>query len=102
MSSSKVLIALFLFVLSLPAGFSATDPAVPAASPASTAPAVPLGVAMVANSADSITLAWYRSPNDDAKAYNVYSSATKDGVFTKLATVTERTTPHDKLTAGTT
>jgi hypothetical protein len=55
--------AALVFLLSVvvaAAGFSQVEaPAVPAA---------PLGVAMVANSADSITLAWYRAPNNDAKA----------------------------------
>jgi fibronectin type III domain protein len=92
MNSSKAITVLFLLsvVVAVPTGVSAP------------APPVPLGVAMAANSSDSITLAWYRSPNDEAKAYNVYSSATKDGVFTEIATVTERTATHTKLTAGTT
>ena len=59
-------------------------------------PAVPLGLAMVANSPDSITLSWYSSPNNDATAYNVYTSATKDGEFTRFATVKERTATHKK------
>ncbi|MDQ3814812.1 MAG: RICIN domain-containing protein [Armatimonadota bacterium] len=96
-----------------PAGSAATPPTTPAATPpagttdaptvaAATLPAVPLGLAMVANSPDSITLAWYRSPNNDATGYNVYTSATKDGTYTRLATVTERTATHKNLTADTT
>ena len=54
-------------------------------------PAVPLGVEMTANSADSITLAWYRSANNDATAWNVYSSDTAEGVYVHITTVTERT-----------
>lgn len=61
------------------------------------APDAPLGAAMVANSPDSITLAWYRAPKNDATSYNVYTSSGKDGPFTKFATVTERTAIHAKL-----
>ena len=64
------------------------------------APAVPLGLAMMANSPTSITLGWYRSTKEDAKAYNVYVSDKADGVFTRLATVSERIATHSKLTAG--
>ncbi len=72
-----------------------------AASAAPALPAVPLGVAMTANSADSITLSWYRAPNNDATGYNVYASTTKDGEYKRIATVTERTATHSKLTADT-
>ena len=84
------------------------DPAAPANQAASVAapdapaiPAPPIGVAMVANSADSITLAWYRAPKNDASAYNVYASATKDGTYKRIATVAERTATHGKLPADT-
>ena len=85
-------------------GFSqaSTPPSSQSAAPGPAVPAVPLGLAMVANSADSITLAWYRAPNNDAKSYTVYSSATKDGTFTRVADVTERTVTIKKLPAGTT
>ncbi len=66
------------------------------AAPAAT-PDAPLGVAMVANSPDSITLAWYRAPKNDATSYNVYTSPEKDGNFTNFATVTDRTAVHTKL-----
>ncbi|HSI08225.1 MAG: fibronectin type III domain-containing protein [Rariglobus sp.] len=82
-----------------PAPAASATPGAPSAPPV---PAVPLGVAMVANSADSITLAWYRAPNNDAKVYTVYSSATKDGTFTRVADVTERTSTIKKLSPGTT
>ena len=64
--------------------------------------AVPLGLAMVANSPNSITLEWYRSPNNDATGYNVYVSDKPDGVFKRFATVTERTATHGNLVSGTT
>ena len=79
---------LFSIVLAMPSGWAA-------------APAVPRGLAMVANSADSITLAWYRPVADDAKSYHVYASDKSDGTFKRIATVTERTATHGKLTAGT-
>ena len=81
-------LCLLASVLAIPSGWAA-------------APAVPLGVAMVANSADSITLAWYRPVADDAKSYHVYASDKSDGTFKRIATVTERTATHGKLTAGT-
>src|SRR5437667_12622516 len=84
MISSKVITALLLLSVAV----------------ALAAPSVPLGLAMVANSPDSIRLAWYRPPTDDAKAYNVYASDKADGVFTKVSTVTERTATHTKLAAG--
>lgn len=74
----------------------------PVVSASVVATPVPTGLAMTANSADSITLAWYRAPNNDAKAYTVYSSATKDGAFTRVADVTERAATIKKLTPGTT
>ena len=91
MRSPRIAVLFLLVVaVAVPSGFAAK------------APSVPLGVAMVANSPDSITLAWYRSPNDDAKSWNVYASDKADGVFTKVATVTERTATHGKLTPDTT
>ncbi len=65
-------------------------------------PAVPLGLAMTANAADSITLTWYRPAADDVKSYAVFFSDNKDGPFTRLATVTERTAIHSRLKPGTT
>ncbi|CAN5347650.1 hypothetical protein BH09VER1_BH09VER1_28050 [soil metagenome] len=70
----------------------------PAAAPSG--PAVPLGLAMVANSPDSITLTWYRSPHNDATGYNVYGCDTADGTFTRLVSVTERTATLAKLAPG--
>lgn len=63
--------------------------------------AVPLGLAMVANSADSISLAWYKPANDNVKSYNVYVSDKADGTFTKIDSVTDRAATHRKLTPGT-
>ena len=94
--------ASLLLSLVLASGVSAQTATPPATPPSATAPAVPLGLSMVANSADSITLAWYRSPNNDAKAYTLYASPAKDGTFAKIATVTERTATHTKLTSSTT
>jgi hypothetical protein len=45
----------------LPATLAFGPPAVP--------PAVPIGASMVANSTDSITLAWERMPADDATGW---------------------------------
>lgn len=64
-------------------------------------PAAPLGVAMVANTVDSVTLAWYRSPTGDATSWRVYACDKKDGEFALVATVTERTATHSGLKAGT-
>jgi hypothetical protein len=75
----------------------AADPAIPE----STRPEAPLGVAMTANSADSITLSWYRAPKDDATTYNVYASAGKEGPFQKIATVNERSAVHRQLAPDT-
>lgn len=63
-------------------------------------PAVPQGVAMVANSADSITLEWSRPKGGDVKSYQVFGSETKDGPFQRLATVTERTAVQRALKPG--
>jgi hypothetical protein len=57
---------------------------------------------MTANSPDSITLEWYRSPANDATGYVVYTSDSADGTFTKFATVAERTAMHEKLAPGST
>ncbi len=76
-------------------------PAAPTPAPANAVPAVPKGVAMTANSAESITITWYSSPNNDATSYTVYGSDKTDGEFTRLGSVTERTFTQDKLTPGT-
>ncbi|HSI35764.1 MAG TPA: fibronectin type III domain-containing protein, partial [Tepidisphaeraceae bacterium] len=60
-------------------------------------PPAPVGVAMVANAPDSITLAWYRPPADDATGYVVYAADKADGPFAKIATVTDRTATHAGL-----
>ncbi len=62
----------------------------------------PLGLAMVAHSSNSITLAWYRGSNENVTAYQVFSSTSTGGVFTRWATVAERTATHSNLTAGVT
>lgn len=91
---------LWATMIAMPA-FPQSSGAAPAPAPtAPAAPAIPMGLAMVANSADSITLAWYRSPNNDAKAYTIYSGATKDGSFAEVATVTGRTVTLKKLPPG--
>jgi hypothetical protein len=64
-------------------------------------PATPLGVAMVANSADSISIAWYRPAADDVLGYIVYAGEKADGPFVKVAVLTERTFTHEKVKADT-
>jgi hypothetical protein len=65
------------------------------------APSTPLGLAMNANSPDSVTLSWYRPPQGElVKAYTVYVSETKDGTYQRLMTVTDRTATHEKLKPG--
>ena len=98
---NKIAAGSLLSVMTVAVGFSQQTGTPSATASVPAAPAVPLGLSMVANSADSITLAWYRSPDNDAKAYTLYSSATRDGTFTKVATVTDRTATHAKLAAGT-
>lgn len=67
------------------------------------APSAPLGVAMVSNSPDSITVAWYRPAAGEVVAsYNVYASEKKDGEYARVATVTDRSAVHAKLPAATT
>jgi len=102
----KIASFFFLITVAVPVGFAAPDPAESAASPASpSAPAVPdvpLGLAMAANSADSVTLAWYSSPKNDATSYTLYASTAKEGPFSQVATATERTATHRNLAPGTT
>lgn len=74
-----------------PAVPATVDPPVPAV------PAVPLGVAMTANSADSITVSWYRPTGDTPTSYNVFASDSQDGPFTRVAMVKERTFTEAKL-----
>ena len=64
-------------------------------------PEVPLGLAMTANSADSVTLTWYLAPKNDATGYNVFTSDRKDGAFTKVAAVKERAAVIKELKQGT-
>lgn len=88
-----------------PAGAAApgaADPAVAAAAAGLAVPAVPLGVAMTANSADSVTLTWFRPTGDPPTSYNVFAGASKEGPFTRIATVKERTVTETKLPAATT
>ena len=65
-------------------------------------PAAPLGFAMTDNSADSITLTWYRSVVADEKSHTVFVSDKKDGTFTKAENVTfaERAAKISKLPPG--
>lgn len=72
------------------------------AATALAAPPAPAGLAMVANSTNSVTLAWYRGTNGDATAWNVFASATTNGAFTRIATVSARTAVHGNLAAGVT
>lgn len=69
----------------------------------SAVPAAPLGLAMTDNSADSITLTWYRAGADDAKGYKLFVSDKKDGTFTPVTNVTfaERSAKISKLPQGT-
>jgi hypothetical protein len=60
-------------------------------------PASPLGVAMAANSADSITLTWYRPAANDLTDYVIYASEKADGPFVKVGAAKERTFTHEKL-----
>jgi hypothetical protein len=73
----------------------------PSTATAAAAPATPIGMEMIANTSHSITLAW-RSPKNDATAYNVYISRTADGPFAHFAQVTERTVTHANLAPGST
>lgn len=61
-------------------------------------PEVPRGVAMTANSPESITLSWYRPKQENVTSYNVYSSPTKEGTYNRVATVSDRTVTLNKLT----
>lgn len=63
-------------------------------------PAAPLGLAMTANSAESIVLNWFRGPADDTTTYVVYASDAKDKDFQKVATTKERTWTEEKLKPG--
>lgn len=65
-------------------------------------PPPPLGLAMVANSGTSVTLAWYRSLEPGVTAYRLYTGSTRDGVFAPLATVTGLTATHENLIPGAT
>lgn len=68
------------------------------------APAAPLGFAMTANSADSVTLTWYRPLVEDATSHTLYVSDKKDGHFKKVkdAKFAERATKVSGLPQGTT
>jgi hypothetical protein len=64
--------------------------------------AVPQGLAMTDSSPDSITLSWYRPPEDSGvSAYNIYMAPLRDGPYSKIATVTDRTFTAKNLPAGT-
>lgn len=66
-------------------------------------PATPTGLAMTANSAESITLTWYRPAEGNAvKSYKLYVGDKADGAFQPLGTATERTFTHGKLKPGAT
>lgn len=73
-----------------------------ATAPATVVPAMPLGLAMTGNSADSITLTWYHAANNDAQAWNVYTSTATGGPYTLLTTVFDREATHTNLPASTT
>lgn len=55
---------------------------------------------MTGNTPDSITLSWYRSP-DEVTEYMVYSAGEADGDYQKVATVKERTATISGLKPGT-
>jgi hypothetical protein len=67
--------------------------------PPSKIPPTPRGVAMAANSPNSITLSWYSSPiNDDAASgYNIYASTALAGPYSKVGTSVARTFTHEGL-----
>ncbi|WAC17921.1 hypothetical protein OVA24_11780 [Luteolibacter sp. SL250] len=67
-------------------------------------PAAPLGFAMTDNSANSVTLTWYRPLVADATGHTLYVSDKKDGTFTKVpgAQFAERAVKIGKLPQGTT
>jgi len=68
----------------------------------------PRGLAMTANSPDSITLQWYRPTPEEAagpegvQGYRVYRSDRTDGTFSRIGEVKERTFTDSKLAPGTT
>lgn len=65
------------------------------------APATPAGLAMTANSPDSITLTWYRpAEGQEAKSYKLFVSEQAEGAFKPLGLATERTFTHGKLKPG--
>ena len=68
--------------------------------PVSRVPDAPRGVAMTGNTPDSITLSWYRSP-DEVTEYMVYGAGEADGDYQKVATVKERTATISGLKPGT-
>lgn len=76
----------------------------PPAEPPSAIPPTPRGMILSNNSATSITMSWFSSPvnNDAAAGYNIYSSTTLNGTYTKIGTSTQRTYTHTGLTPGTT
>lgn len=77
---------------------TASEQAAPA-TPATTGPATPLGLAMVANTAHSITLTWRPRPGGET-GYNVYIAHTPEGPFAHFETVTEPALTHGNLTPG--
>ncbi|MDF3056033.1 MAG: hypothetical protein K0R17_248 [Rariglobus sp.] len=92
-------IVLWMTAAGAPSGFATAPSATPPATPGpAKGPAAPLGVAMVANAPDSITLAWYR-PADEVKSYIIYAGSAKEGEFKRIASVTDRTFTHSKLPA---
>ncbi len=64
-------------------------------------PAAPRGVAMTANSPNSVTLDWYRPTVEGVTSYNIYAAAKEDGDFQKVATVKERTATLGSLSPDT-
>jgi hypothetical protein len=65
-------------------------------------PATPLGVAMTANAADSVTLSWYRAAGNDATGWTVYAGESAEGKFEKVGQTAERSFTHRGLKSGTT
>lgn len=63
--------------------------------------AVPQGLAMTANSPDSITLSWYQAPeNSGVSAYSVYTAADRKGPYSKIGNVAGRTFTVKNLRPG--
>jgi len=91
--------AFFFFLSALLLDVSAQPAGVPSSE--NGAPGAPRGLAMTANSADAITLSWYRAAANEPSSYNLYASTDREGPYEKIATVTERTATQSGLKENT-